>query len=177
MHELVVQELRLDELLRVREIDRSESASGFFVLEDGSLRLVERDLEIPTWDDAEFADTIDRLTATLAGGGVVLAIADGPRLVAAAALGGELLAGEERRLELVFLHVSRSHRRLGLARQLLDEVCSRARARGAEQLYVSSSDVEPAVRFYLGYGCVPAARTDPAIVERWPTDIHLTLKL
>jgi ribosomal protein S18 acetylase RimI-like enzyme len=172
-----MEELGLDELARIREIDRSERAEGFFVVEDGSLRLVERDLEIPTWDDAEFADAIERLSASLAGGGVTLAIADGPRLVAAAVLGGEFLAGEERRLELVFLHVSRSHRRLGLARRLLDEVCRRARERGAEQLYISSSDVEPAVRFYLGYGCVPAARTDPAIVGRWPTDIQLTLQL
>jgi ribosomal protein S18 acetylase RimI-like enzyme len=172
-----LEELGLAELARIREIDRSERASGFFVVEQGRLRLVERELEIPTWDDGELAETIDRPTASLAGGGVVLVIADGPRLVAAAVLGGELLAGEERRLELVFLHVSRSHRRLGLARQLLDEVCRRARARGAEQLYISSSDVEPAVRFYLGYGCVLAARGDPAIVERWPTDIHLTLEL
>jgi GNAT superfamily N-acetyltransferase len=172
-----IRELGLDELARIGEIDRSERASGVFVCEQGILQLVERDLDVPTWDDAEFAETTARLAATLAGGGVLLAIADGPRLVAAAVLGGELLAGDERRLELVFLHVSRSHRRLGLAHRLLDEVCRRARARGAAQLYISSSEVEPAVRFYLGYGCVPAAPTDPAIVERWPSDIHLTLEL
>jgi ribosomal protein S18 acetylase RimI-like enzyme len=172
-----IRELGPDELARIREIDRSESACGFFVCEQGSLRLVERELELATWDDAELAETTDRLTGSLARGGVLLGIADGPRLVAAAVLGGELLAGDERRLELVFLHVSRSHRRLGLARRLLDDVCRRARERGAEQLYISSSDVEPAVRFYLACGCVLAAHADPAIVARWPTDIQLTREL
>jgi ribosomal protein S18 acetylase RimI-like enzyme len=172
-----VRELGPEALARIGEIDRSEHADGYFVLEGGGLRRVERELEIPTWDDAELADTLARLRHSLATGGVLLGVVDDERLVAAAMLGGELLAGETRRLELVFLHVSRAHRRLGLARELLDEVCLRARERGAEQLYVSSSDVEPAVRFYLARGCELASQTDAAMVERWPTDIHLTLDL
>ena len=172
-----VQELGVAGLDRIAEIDRSEVADGVFVVEGGTLHLVEREVAIPGWDAAELAETLARLRGCVAGGGVLLGVVDDGRLVAAAALGGQPLAGDVRRLELVFLHVSRTHRRRGLARELFDEVCRRARRRGAEQLYVSSSDVEPAVRFYLGRGCRLAAPVDAALVERWPDDVQLTLEL
>jgi ribosomal protein S18 acetylase RimI-like enzyme len=172
-----LRELGLTELGRIREIDRSEHADAVYVVDDGGLRRVVRMLELPTWTEAELAETMQRLSGSVAAGGVFLGVLDGTALVAAAMLGGELLAGEPERLELVFLHVSRTHRRRGLARQLFGEVCRRARAAGAEQLYISSSDVEPAVRFYLGQGCQLAERVDPGLVERWPTDVQLTLAL
>jgi hypothetical protein len=59
----------------------------------------------------------------------------------------------------------------------MDELCRRARGRGAEQLYISASDTESAVGFYLGYGCRPAERVDPELFALEPTDIHLTLDL
>ena len=174
---MLVRELAASELVRIGEIDRSETADGFYVVEDGRLQRVERRLEIPTWSEAELEETLERLARGLAAGGLMLGIVDGPRLAAAALLGGEPLDGERERLELVFLHVSRPHRRHGLAGALFDEVCVRARQRGAEQLYISSSDVEPAVRFYLARDCRLAERVDRAIASRWPADIPLELDL
>jgi ribosomal protein S18 acetylase RimI-like enzyme len=172
-----VRELGTADLGRIGEIDRSERAGAFYVLEAGGLVRVERDLEIPSWTDAELAETVARLERALASGGVLLGVEDGERLVAAAVLGGRWLSGAAHRVELEFLHVSSTHRRRGLAGMLFDEVCRRARERGASELYVSSSDVEHAVRFYLARGCEPTDRPDPAVVARWPTDIQLTLAL
>lgn len=174
---LRVQELGSAELARVAEIDRSERVGGFFVVENGALRLVERELEIPTWTADELAETRRRLTATLATGGAFLGVLDGSALVAGAVLGGAPLPGVPARLELVFLHVSRTHRRRGLAGLLFDESCRRAREAGAAQLYISSSDVAPAVRFYLARGCALAARIDRVIAARWPEDVPLVLDL
>lgn len=165
------------ELFRIRAIDRAERAEGYFVHEQGGLRRIERALEIPTWDDAELAGTLERLSRALAEGGVLLGVEDGATLAGAAVLGAARLRGERRRLELVFLHVGRPYRRRGLARLLFAEVCRRARQQAAEELYVSSSDVESAVWFYLGQGCVPAEPVDPQLVARWPTDIQLTFAL
>ena len=172
-----VVELGPADLGRIREIDRSERATGFFVVEDGVLTRIERELEIPGWTEDELAKGVERLGASLAGGGLLLGALDDGALVAAAVLGGLWLEGAPDRLELVFLHVSSTHRRRGLAGMLFDEVCRRARERGARQLYISSSDVEPAVRFYLGRGCRVAEQVDPAIQRRWPTDVQLTLEL
>ena len=162
---------------RIREIDRSERAEAVFVVEEGVLRRIPRRVEVPPWNDGELAETEQRIAASVACGGVLLGVLDDGSLAAAAVLGGTFLASGPDRLELVFLHVSRPHRRRGHASALFDEVCRRARARGAAQLYISSSDVEPAVRFYLARGCRPAAHVDPVIAERWPEDIQLELEL
>jgi ribosomal protein S18 acetylase RimI-like enzyme len=147
------------------------------VVEHGALRRVPRRLEIPAWDAGELAETERRIEASLAAGGVLLGVTEGASLVAGAVLGGTFLSSAPDRLELVFLHVSRPYRRRGLATELLGEVCRRARARGAEQLYISSSDAESAVRFYLRRGGRLSGRVDREIAARWPEDVPLELDL
>ncbi len=93
-------------------------------------------------------------------------------------LGGEFVDAGSDALEVAFLHVSRPYRRRGIATALLDELSRRARGRGARQLYVSASDTESAIAFYLRHGWRPAEEVDPAIAaENEPTDIALTLGL
>jgi ribosomal protein S18 acetylase RimI-like enzyme len=169
--------LAAHELDRIGEIDRSEHVRAVYVVAQGSLQLVEREHEIAAWTADELAETHARLGAALAEGGVALGVFDGDRLAAAAVLGGIFLAGDRTRLELVFLHVSRSHRRRGLGRALFDEVCEVARSRGARELYVSSSEVAAAVDLYRALGCVVADPVDAAAVARWPDDVQLTRPL
>jgi ribosomal protein S18 acetylase RimI-like enzyme len=176
--DLRIEELEADDLDRIREIDRSESVRFLYIVERGALRRVESDLEIPTWDNATIAKAKARLAPKLAAGGVLLGALLGDRLVGVAVLGGELFGPDSNRLELAFLYVSSSHRRRGVAKDLMEKVCRRARQSGAEQLYIASSDTHSAVDFYLGYGCVLAERVDSRIFEEnVPTDIHLTFDL
>jgi ribosomal protein S18 acetylase RimI-like enzyme len=173
-----VRELEPRELDRMRALDRSEVARFVYVREGDELRPVEADLEIPTWDEAAVAEATARLAPKLAAGGVLLGAFDGDRLVGVAVLGGERIGTRANRLELAFLHVNAGDRRRGVARKLADELCRRARGRGAEQLYVSASDTESAIRFYLRHGWRPAEHVEPAIVaENAPTDIQLVLDL
>ena len=142
---------------------------ALYVDEHGELRAVDVELELPTWDEAELAAARERLAPMLAAGGVLLGAFEGERLAGVAVLGGA---------ELAFLHVDRAHRGRGIARALLDEVCSRARDRGAEELLVSASDTDSSIRFYLGYGCRLAAEVDAELAALMPaTDIQLTLDL
>jgi GNAT superfamily N-acetyltransferase len=172
-----IAELHVDGLVRLREIDRSEHARRVYAYDRGILRPVERELEIATWSEAELAETTTRLAGKLAEGGVAYATLDDARLVGLAVLGGERLGVAGDQLELAFLHVDRGHRRRGIARALLGRACDEARARGASQLYISASDTDAAIDFYLGVGCVLADRLDPALFAQWPDDIHLTLGL
>jgi ribosomal protein S18 acetylase RimI-like enzyme len=173
-----VRELKAADLDRIREIDRSESVRTLYVHEQGQLQAVETDLEIPTWGEARVEQEKKRLTPKLEAGGVLLGALDGDQLVGVAALGGEFIGIRSNQLEVAFLYVNNGHRGRRIAKELMDELCRRARERGAEQLYVSSSDTESAIRFYLRYGCRPAERVDPALAaENEPTDIPLTLDL
>ena len=102
----------------------------------------------------------------------------GDRLVGIAVLGGRRIGLGAQALELAFLHVSRGHRGQGVARRLLEEVCRRARGGGVEQLYVSASDTESSIAFYLGRGFELAEHIDADLAASYPqTDIALTLDL
>jgi GNAT superfamily N-acetyltransferase len=130
--------------------------------------------ELP-WSEAELAEIAERLAPVLEAGGVALGAFAGDRLVGAAVLGGERFGS---RLELAFLYVDAAARGRGAATALLDEVCRRARARGAAQLYVSASDTESSIGFYLDRGWRPADPPEAALAAGYPpSDIGLTLDL
>ncbi len=173
-----VLELSAADLGRIREIDRSETAHALYVLDRGELQPVESRVEIASWDEAEVEETAARLARKLAAGGVALGALDGDRLVGIAVLGGRRIGLQAHQLELAFLHVSRGHRGQGVARRLLEEVCHRARGDGAEQLYVSASDTESSIAFYLGRGFRIAEHVDAELAASYEqTDIALTLDL
>jgi len=172
-----IEELSAGELDRIREIDRSEQARFKYVYDHGELRPVEINHDIPAWSDAMVAELKEMLAPKLAAGGVLLGALDDERLVGAAVLGGERIGRRSDQLQMAFLYVSNGYRRRGVARALMDEVCRRARERGARRLYISAAETESAVGFYLDYGCRLAESVDPALFALEPTDIHLTLDL
>ena len=172
-----VQELPAADLDRIREIDRSENVRFKYVYEAGELRPVEINHRIPTWPDGMLAEAKEMLAPKLAADGVLLGASDGNKLVGVAVLSGEFIGTHSHQLQMAFLYVSNGYRRRGLATKLMDEVCRRAREKGAEQLYISATETESAVGFYLGYGCQLAATVDPLLYEIEPADIHLTLDL
>jgi ribosomal protein S18 acetylase RimI-like enzyme len=178
MPDVRVERLPAEELERIREIDRSETVDALYVREGSELRRTETRLEIPPWDDAAIARIKARLAPKLAAGGVLLGALDGAELVGAAVLSGQFVGVPPNQLEVAFLYVDSGRRGVGIGRRLLDELCRIARSRGAQQLYVSASDTESAVGFYLRYGAEPADRVEQTIAaENEPTDIQLTLRL
>ena len=172
-----IQELGADGLGRIGEIDRSESVRFKYLYDGGALRPVEINHEIPTWSDAMVEDAVEMLEPKLREGGVMLGAVDGDRLVGVAVLAGSFIGEERDQLQLAFLYVSNAYRRRGIARRLLDEVCVHARRKGVRQLYISATETESALGFYVGYGCRLAERVDEELYRLEPLDIHLTLDL
>jgi GNAT superfamily N-acetyltransferase len=172
-----VEELPPSDLDRIGEIDRSEQVRFKYVYDHGELRPVEINHDIPPWSDAMVAEAKEMLAPKLAAGGVLLGALDGDQLVAVAVLGGERIGSRADQLQMAFLYVSDGYRRRGIARGLMDEVCRRARDRGARQVYISAAETESAVGFYLDYGCRLAEHVDPELFALEPSDIHLTLDL
>jgi ribosomal protein S18 acetylase RimI-like enzyme len=172
-----IEELKAADLDRIREIDRSESVRFKYVYEHGELLSVEINHEIPTWTDAMVVEAKEMLAPKLAAGGALLGAFAGDTLVGVAVLGGELIGVEANQLQMAFLYVSNGYRRRGIANALMDEVCLRARQKGAKQLYISATETESALGFYFRYGCRLAESVEPALYELEPADIHLTLDL
>jgi ribosomal protein S18 acetylase RimI-like enzyme len=133
--------------------------------------------EAPRWDERYVEKLAAQLTPKLAAGGTLLGAFEGEELAGVGVLGGEFIGEPANQLEIAFLYVSRPYRRQGVAKRLMDELAEIARARGAEELYISATETESAVGFYLDYGCRLAERVNPELYRLEPKDIHLTLTL
>lgn len=71
------------------------------------------------------------------------------------------------------LFVTRSHRRTGIATELMRRMGDAAQRSGARQLYVSAVPTESAVSFYLNRGFRPAPEPNPELLALEPDDIHM----
>jgi GNAT superfamily N-acetyltransferase len=83
-------------------------------------------------------------------------------------------AGAERpKFQLIFLYISNSHRRKGIASRLFSAASEVARERGAKRLYISATSSESTVNFYLSPGCKLAKDINKELQDLEPWDIQL----
>lgn len=163
----------------IRQIDRAEHVTVGYQVVDGRLRSGPVDWEVPGWfQDGEGPHTISSYIADLRpileGGGVLLAFLDGET---ARGLAVVVPGFEPGTTWLAFLHVSRLHRRTGVASALWAESVRLARAAGDQEIYVSATPSASAVGFYLSRGCELARPPHPGLFAKEPEDIHLVCSL
>jgi GNAT superfamily N-acetyltransferase len=173
----VVSELASDDVGLVALVDRSEHVDVEYEVVDGEL--TERPVtmaDVPPWDAV--GDGPHSVTAHVAF--CRDCVANGAQLLGAFDGDGELLglavvdAGFEPALAwLAFLHVSRPHRRRGVASALWAAAEDAARTAGATAMYVSATPTGSAMGFYLRQGCRLADPVHPALYANEPDDIHL----
>ena len=125
------------------------------------------------WPAGEAESFTPLLVDCFDGGGWFTGLFDGETLVGAAVLDGRPIDRCGDRLQLLFLHLSRAHRKRGLGRRLFDLAKTEAAARGARGLYISATPSQNTVDFYLRLGCRVTREPDPVLLAREPEDIHL----
>ena len=175
-----VERLTEEDVSMVAAIDRSEHVEVQYAAVDG--RLVDVPVvmaDIPRWDptgtdENGVADKVAFCRRCIAAGGVLLgAFEDGEVLGLAIVDPGF----EPDLAWFAFLHVSRPHRRRGVASALWSEAARLARQGTASAMYVSATPTGSAVGFYLGQGCRLADPVHPALFAAEPEDIHLVYAL
>lgn len=167
------------DLHHIGDIDRSEEVRAGYEMHEGSLRRIDVHWDVPPWrPDGEGDHTVP---AKIAGcrqdmdrGAVAYGAFDGERMAGIGVLLPELHEGMA---QLTFLHVSRPHRRAGIAAALVGELFRAAGERGATTVYVSSAPTESAVGFYLRHGFQPTDEPDPDLLALEPEDIHMVKQL
>jgi ribosomal protein S18 acetylase RimI-like enzyme len=174
-------QLGLDELRLLGQIDRSEHVQVLFSVKSGRLESRPADVRVPAWEH----DGTGEHSLVAVTGFVEPIVSAGGEIFGAFV--GELLGGvvvvdpafEDDAVWLAFLHVDRSHRRVGVASRLWTTAVDRARAAGATSIYVSATPSESAVGFYLSRGCTLATRSQirPHLYALEPDDIHLVCSL
>lgn len=176
---ITIRHMDASELDRIGEIDRSEQVMREYSYRDGSLEARVVDIAVPNWSptgDHEHTvpGRIAACRALLDQGGTLVGAFAAEALAGVAIYRPHLTPGVA---NLGVLYVSRSHRRMGVAALLTDEVARLARADGARRLYVSATPSDSAVGFYRSYGFEPTDEPDEALFALEPDDIHMILEL
>lgn len=163
----------------ISEIDRSEHVDVAYQVVDGELVARSVDWDVPSFDPVGTGDhSVHRLVETW--GPVAAAGAHLMGAYAAEQLAGLAMidtAFEPGRAWLCLLHVSRTHRRRGVASVLWDEAVKLAAAARSTSMYVSATQSRSAVGFYLSRGCRLIDEPHPFLHAKEPEDIHLTYQI
>ena len=128
-------------------------------------------------ENMQIAEHIQMLDPELEEGGQALSAFEGELMVGICVLGNRPLGKDGDMLQLVFLHVSREYRRRGIASHFMRDAAARASARGAQALYISATESESAVGYYLQQGARLAEQVDDRLYALEPEDIHLVLPI
>jgi GNAT superfamily N-acetyltransferase len=172
--------LGTDDLSRIGDIDRTEHVDVQLGVVDG--RLVEQPVvmaDIPAWDPVgsgphSVAAHIEWCETVLASGAAFLGALDGDQTAGLAIVDPSF---EPELAWLAFLHVSRPHRRRGVASALWGAAVAIAREADAAAIYVSATPTGSALGFYLRQGCRLADPVHPDLYAHEPDDIHLVCAL
>jgi ribosomal protein S18 acetylase RimI-like enzyme len=176
---IAIRHMNASELDRIGEIDRSEHVTREYSYRCGSLDWRAVDVRVPPWSrsgDHEHSvrARVSEWMPILERGGTLIGAFDADTVAGAAIYRPHL---EEGTANLSVLHVSRSHRRKGVASLLTGEVVRLARADGARRLYVSATPSDSAVGFYRRHGFEPTDAPNPELFALEPDDIHMVLEL
>lgn len=162
-----------EEIEQVWTIDRSEVIDHIYYYDQGTLVLKPEHYNLDGWPPGETEATTPMLIDCFARGGWFYGLFDDERLIGAAILDSQWLGRERNRLQLKFLHVSKSYRKQGLGRRLFALAQAEARERGAQRLYISAAPSKNTVDFYQRLGCVLTREVEPDLFALEPKDIHL----
>lgn len=170
---MIIRELARDEVELVWTIDRSEVIDHVYYHRNGVLFLEPEHYDLRGWPPGQAEASTPLLLDCYDRGGTFWGTFEGDRLVGAAVLESAFIGREKDQLQLMFLHVGRSHRRQGLGWLLFETVVKKARRLGARRLYVSATPSQNTVEFYLRRGCAVTKEVDARLFELEPEDIHL----
>ncbi|MEC0238914.1 GNAT family N-acetyltransferase [Paenibacillus dokdonensis] len=174
---MIFRQMQVTESGLLRQIDRSETISKIYKMNDGELEAVAAGHECPTWDDAHTVELIERFEKEIAGGGFAYGAFDGETLAGFGVLGHRFRGDDLDQLQVDLMYVSRSYRRQGIGTRIMRELGREAKERGASYLYISSTETESAVNFYKSSGGEITNQVDEELFQLEPEDIHMLKKL
>jgi predicted N-acetyltransferase YhbS len=172
-----IRELERQEIRDVWSIDRTEVVENVYRHEGGGLVLTPEHHDTAGWPPGEPERYGPILLDCFDHGGTFHGAFEGEGLVGVSVLEGRFIGREQDQLQLKFLHVSSRHRQTGLGHALFEKAVAKARELGARRLYISATNSENTVNFYLRHGCRVTDDPDPTLFELEPKDIHLEFEI
>ncbi|GGA45782.1 GNAT family N-acetyltransferase [Paenibacillus physcomitrellae] len=172
-----VRKMHREESDLLSHIDRSEYIRAIYRQIANGVEERAAGHECTGWDAASLRKLQQRFEEELEAGGAAFGAFEGERLVGFAVLAHQFRGEHKDRLQLDLMYVTRSHRRQGIGRSLMDEVKREAVLRGARYLYISSTETDSAFNFYRDAGSEPTEEVDQELFTLEPEDIHMIISL
>ncbi|WP_300663067.1 GNAT family N-acetyltransferase [Fluviicola sp.] len=166
-----------DQVDKLQEIDRSEYIDSTYEVKEGELVYSKADYECENWNAETLAEIKSRFLFELKHAGVALGAFDGNTLVGFGVLAHQHRGKHQDMLQIDLMYVSRNYRRRGIATILLKELSKIAKERGANYLYISSTETKSAVSFYTNNGGKITDVFEQDLFTKEPEDIHMIKKL
>ncbi|SDX04405.1 GNAT family N-acetyltransferase [Paenibacillus sp. CF384] len=170
-------QMKLEDAASIRDIDRSETIHVIYTCKNGILDETKSEHECPNWGEDDYLAIISRYEYELRSGGAAFGAYDQDKLVGFGVLAHPFRGPDNKQLQVDLMYVTRNYRRQGIGRRILDLLSNEAIARGAEYLYISSTETESAVKFYSSCGSLHTLEVDKELFEKEPHDIHMLKKL
>jgi GNAT superfamily N-acetyltransferase len=169
-----VRRLARSELVRVADIDRTETIEVLYRQHGTELVAQHGNWNAPPWyatgeGEHTVPANVRAVERYVDAGGVALGAFVGDRMVG---IGVVVPHVRPTVAQLAYLHVSAPHRAAGVGRTLCERLDGIARDAGDTEMVVSATPSENTVRFYLGRGFLPMAEPLAELFAQEPEDIH-----
>ncbi|MGY0041177.1 GNAT family N-acetyltransferase [Pedobacter sp. NJ-S-72] len=174
---IIYRPIAIDMVSRLNEIDRSEFIDVLYHVNGDRLSETEADYEYAGWTSEELKEIKKQYIFELTNGGTAVGAFDQDLLVGFGVLGHRFMGKNLDQLAVDLMYVSRNHRRQGIGSEILKMLSTEAKNRGAEYLYISSTETKSAVSFYSKNGSAVTKVVDEVLFNKEPKDIHMVMKL
>jgi N-acetylglutamate synthase-like GNAT family acetyltransferase len=129
------------------------------------------------WGSEEYQYLIKCLQNTIQTGGAVFGTFQNKVLIGFASLENHFFGSQKEYLQLSSMHISYDKRGMGIGKELFSLVCKKAKAMGAQKLYISAHSSQETQAFYKAMGCVEAKEYNDRLVAEEPFDCQLEYSL
>ncbi len=169
--------LNIDELERVREIDRSEYSNKTYFFREDKLVLEEKVFLHPGFNSRQLKKIVNELSRGFKNGDIFIGAFDGNTLIGISGVENKFRGRDNDMLNFGPIWVSKAYRKLGIGKHLFEMVGDKAKDMGAKMLYISAAPSKNAINFYLSIGCRLTSDIDEELYRKEPYDIHMEYEL
>ncbi len=169
--------LNIDELERVREINRSDFSNRTYFFKEGTLVLEELSFLHPGFNSRALKKIVIELSRGFKNGDIFIGAFDGTILIGISGLENKFRGKDNDLINFGPMWVSKAYRQLGFGKHLFEMVKDKAKDMGAKMLYISATPSKNTIDFYLSIGCRLTSDIDEELYKKEPYDIHMEYEL
>ncbi|WP_306354210.1 GNAT family N-acetyltransferase [Flavobacterium sp. '19STA2R22 D10 B1'] len=176
MNTITYRTMKPSELIKIKEIDRSEYIHEIYVFENNVLVLKPDHCIVNSFDTEELEAMIEKQHHILEGQGTVIGAFEMDKLIGVASVENKKRGINADYSKMDILYVSNKYRGKKIGHSLIEACKDVATTFGTNKLYISATPTKATVDFYLREGAILTKEIDSELFKLEPLDIHLELQ-